>query len=182
MNSWLVVIDVQRVFAEPWSAWASPDFAAAAPHLRRLIAAFGPRVAYTRFVAPERPSGAWRDYYREWPFALRAPGDPMWDYADGFTAGAHPEVVRQTFGKWGPDLVHATRGADRLVVAGVATDCCVISTVLPAADAGVRVDVAADACAGSTPGNHRKALDLMALYAPIVRVVDTATALAGAQR
>ena len=60
-----------------------------------------------------------------------------------------------------------------LVVAGVATDCCVISTVLAAADAGASVTVVTDACAGSTDDNHHKALDVMSLYAPLVTLATT---------
>jgi nicotinamidase-related amidase len=57
-------------------------------------------------------------------------------------------------------------------VAGVSTDCCVLSTVLPAADAGVKVRVAADACAGASDESHRQALAIMALYAPLVDVTS----------
>jgi nicotinamidase-related amidase len=57
-----------------------------------------------------------------------------------------------------------------MVLAGVSTDCCVLSTALPAADAGVKVRVAADACAGATDETHRQALELMALYAPLIDV------------
>jgi nicotinamidase-related amidase len=64
-------------------------------------------------------------------------------------------------------------------VTGVATDCCVLSTVLAAADAGVPVRVVGDACAGSTDDDHRKALELMALYAPLVALTSTAEVLAG---
>ena len=66
-----------------------------------------------------------------------------------------------------------------LLVAGVATDCCVISTVLPAADAGASITVVTDACAGSTDENHQKALDLMALYGPLVTLRTTDEVLAG---
>jgi nicotinamidase-related amidase len=54
----------------------------------------------------------------------------------------------------------------------VATDCCVISTVLPAADAGVPVRVVADACAGVDDAAHGKALDVLALYAPLIDVTS----------
>ena len=57
-----------------------------------------------------------------------------------------------------------------LVLAGVATDCCVISTALAAADAGAWVEVASDACAGSTPGHHQAAMTVMGLYAPQIRL------------
>jgi nicotinamidase-related amidase len=64
-----------------------------------------------------------------------------------------------------------------LVVAGVATDCCVISTVLAAADAGAHVTVVTDACAGSTDDNHTKAVVVMGLYAPLVALATTAEVL-----
>jgi len=64
------------------------------------------------------------------------------------------------------------------VVTGVSTDCCVISTALPAADAGATLTVVSDACAGSTPENHRAALDVMALYPPQITLRTTDEVLA----
>jgi isochorismate hydrolase len=66
------------------------------------------------------------------------------------------------------------------VLAGVSTDCCVISTALAAADSGVQVVVVEEACAGSDDANHVKALDVMRLYAPLVQVVSLDDALARA--
>ena len=68
-----------------------------------------------------------------------------------------------------------------MVLTGVATDCCVLSTALAAADAGVRVSVVADACAGSTDANHQRALDAMALYGPLIEITDAAGVLAHVQ-
>ena len=59
----LAVIDMQRVFAEPGSPWATPRFAEAAAGVRRLLPAFAEWVTFTRFVAPDEPAGAWRAYY-----------------------------------------------------------------------------------------------------------------------
>jgi hypothetical protein len=53
-----VVVDVQRVFAEPGQPWAAPRFAEVHPRIRRLVAAFAGRVAHTRFVAPSQPTDA----------------------------------------------------------------------------------------------------------------------------
>ena len=50
---------------------------------------------------------------------------------------------------------------------------------LAAADAGARVTIAADACAGSTAENHAAALHVMGLYPPQITVSDTETVLAG---
>ena len=79
MNRHLAVIDMQRVFADPSSGWATPGFAAIVPTVAALVDALTPDVTFTRFVAPAEPVGAWRAYYAQWAFALRPPGAPLWD-------------------------------------------------------------------------------------------------------
>ncbi|CAM3847672.1 cysteine hydrolase family protein [Isoptericola cucumis] len=179
-DAWLVAVDMQRVFADPPSPWSSPDFPAALSGVRRLLPAFPGRVAYTRYVAPSEPRGAWADYFAAWPFALVPPDDPLYDLVDGLDPGGAPVVTAATFGKWGPELAAATGGAGTLVVAGVSTDCCVLSTVLAAADAGRHVRVVADACAGASRADHERALDTMRLYAPLVEVTTVAEVLGDA--
>jgi nicotinamidase-related amidase len=148
-DSWLVVIDMQAVFGDPASGWYTPRFEQARAGIRRLLPAFGDRVVHTRFVAPEHPQGAWAPYYELWPFALVSHDDPLYRLVDA-PGPSHGVVTQTTFGKWGDALDAATGGSRELVLAGVSTDCCVLSTALPAADAGVHVRVAADACAGAT--------------------------------
>jgi nicotinamidase-related amidase len=175
-GGWLVVVDMQRVFGDPASPWAVPRFDEVRPRIRRLAEAFGDRVVHTRFEAPAQPSGAWRAYYDEFPFALQPPDAPLYELLDD--PAGRPVVSATTFGKWGPDLTRVV-GDGPLTVTGVATDCCVVSTVLPAADAGVPVRVVGDACAGSTDEEHQRALGLMALYAPLVQLTTTDEVLAG---
>ena len=176
----LVVIDMQRVFGEPGSPWLAPRFAEIVDPVRRLADAFGPRVVFTRFVAPAVPRGAWRQYYEQWPFALQPPDAPLYELAEPFAAMAGPTVDATTFGKWGPELA-ARAGGGPLVLAGVSTDCCVLSTALAAADAGATVRVVADACAGVDDESHADALHIMGLYGPLVEVVTVADVL-GAPR
>ena len=176
LPGWLVVVDMQRVFGDPDSPWTAPRFEEVRPRVRRLVDAFGERVVRTRFVAPREPAGAWVGYYEQYPFALQPPDAPLYDLVDD--PGAARVLTATTFGKWGPELAEVV-GAGPLTVAGVATDCCVVSTVLPAADAGVPVRVVADACAGSSDEDHGKALDLMGLYAPLVEVTTADAVLAG---
>jgi nicotinamidase-related amidase len=168
----LVVVDMQRVFADPASGWATPGFAAIVPTVATLVERYAPAVTFTRFVAPAQPSGAWRDYYAQWPFALQPPDAPVWDVVPELEPTG-PTVDAPTFSKWGPELAQRV-GSATLVLAGVSTDCCVLSTGVAAADAGVAVQVVADACAGVDDAGHRKALDLLALYAPLVEVVMSA--------
>ena len=173
---WLAVIDMQRVFGEPGSPWLTPRFAEIVAPVQKLVQAFGPRVTFTRFVAPEVPRGAWRRYYDQWPFALQPPTARVYELVDEFAGEAGPTVDATTFSKWGPELA-ARVGAGRLVLAGVSTDCCVLSTALAAADAGVEVQVIADACAGVDDDSHVKTLQILRLYSPLVEVTGLAEAL-----
>lgn len=171
--AWLVVIDPQRIFAAPDSAWGSPMWPDAVANVRRLAPAFVGRVIVTRWTAPTEPrTGSWRAYMEAWPFADHPADHPLFDVVDGVAGLATHTLTATTFGKW-DQLVTVTGPAPDLVLTGVSTDCCVISTALPAADAGATLTVVADACAGSTPENHRAALDVMTLYPPQITVRTT---------
>jgi nicotinamidase-related amidase len=174
----LVVVDLQHVFGDAGSEWFTPRFAEVVPRVSALVEAFAPRVTFTRFVAPSSPAGAWRPYYEQFPWALQPPSAPLYQLVEPFAG--RPTLDRPTFGKWGPELAARLAGDD-MVLCGVSTDCCVISTALPAADAGVRVRVVADACAGANDTTHSQALAVMALYAPLIEVVDSADVLGRTQ-
>jgi nicotinamidase-related amidase len=175
---WLVVIDPQRIFAEPPSPWAAPDFDAIVGPVRRLAESHDGRVVVTRFVAPERPVGSWVPYYRVWPFAQVPDGDPLYEVVPALRDLPAAVVTEPTFGKWTPGLRAVTGATPRLLLAGAATDCCVLSTALAAADGGAEVRVVTDACAGSSEENHRRALDAMALYAPQITLSTSDEVLA----
>jgi nicotinamidase-related amidase len=165
----LALIDLQNIFADPRSGWAAPDFARVIEPAKQLVERFAPDVIFTRFVAPAEPAGAWVPYYEAFPFALQAPDAEDYQLVDEFKGPA--TLDKTTFGAWGPELAAAVGPGGRLVLGGVSTDCCVISTALAAVDAGVRVQVVEEACAGSTEENHRKAIDIMRLYAPMLAIV-----------
>lgn len=174
---WLVAVDLQTVFADPASPWRTPDFARAAAATEALLPAFAGRVVCTRFVAPAEPADAWVDYYADWPFALVPGTDPLYDLVPPFAGLDLPVVSAPTFGKWGPDLAAVVGPDAPLVLTGVSTDCCVLSTALAAADAGRRVRVVADACAGLSEADHQRALDALALYAPLITMTTAAAVL-----
>ena len=175
---WLAVIDMQRIFALPESAWAAPRFAEILEPVDRLVAAAGDRVTFTRFLAAAEPTGAWVDYYRQWPFALQPADAPLYQLVEEVGGARTPTLDATTFGKWTPALADLVRPAGTLVLAGVSTDCCVLSTALAAVDAGVRVRVVADACAGVDDLSQRAALHTLSLFAPMVEVVTTDEAVA----
>jgi nicotinamidase-related amidase len=168
---------MQRVFGDADSAWSAPRFAEIVGPVRALVDAFRPRVRFTRFIAPRAPAGAWKQYYDMWPFALQPPGARIYELVDDFAGEPGPTLDATTFSKWNPELAALVPDGGRLVLAGVSTDCCVLSTAVAAADAGVAVQVVADACAGVTDDSHAQALDILRLYAPLVEVVSLADVL-----
>lgn len=180
-DAWLVVIDPQRIFADRSSKWGSPMFPAIVDPVRRLAAAAGDRTVVTRWVPAREPQGSWKAYLEAWPFADVPEHDTLLALVPEMADLGHHHVVSlPTFGKWGYALQAVTGPTPHLVLSGVSTDCCVISTALAAADAGATVTVVTDACAGSSPANHRAAMDVMALYPPQITLATTDDVLSDA--
>ena len=165
----LVVIDAQEIFADPDGPWGSPMFADALPSIEAAVREYADRVVFTRYVAPREPAGAWAAYFEQWPFALTGPDHPQYQLIPQFES--RPTVHATTFGKWADPLRAAIGGARAVELCGVSTDCCVLSTALAMADAGIEVTVRADACAGSSTDAHENALAAMELYTPLITVV-----------
>ncbi len=168
----LVVIDMQEAFRDASSMWCVPRYGEAEANIGRLVEHTAGHPVWTRFVRDPDEKGAWSDYYMRW-HQLRVPPDAQeWELT---TPAADGDEVLDlpTFSKWGPELDAMTADAGKLVVCGVATDCCVLGTVLGAADAGRSVTVVEDACAGVTDEAHQQALDLMGLLAPMVTLTGT---------
>ncbi|MDO5661092.1 MAG: isochorismatase family protein [Brachybacterium sp.] len=178
---WLLVIDAQRIFADPTSAWASPEFPAAWQRIQQLARHIGPeRTVLTRWLPTADRSTAWGDYFRAWPFADVPPEDPLYALVDGTDGlSAHRPVDEPTFGKWGSRVAALLDPGAPILLSGVSTDCCVVTTALAAADAGRHVHVVADACAASSAEDGAAALQVMGLFPPQIRIVDTQEVLAG---
>lgn len=170
-DEWLIVVDMQLAFREP-GAWNVPGFADAAGRIADLLPRYGGRVILTRYVPPAPLAGAWRRYFAAFPTMLLPADDPAWDIAIPCPAGGRVET-RPTFGKWDAGMAALTGPDAPLAVCGVATECCVLATVLAAADAGRQVRVLEDACAGATADLHAQALAVMRAFAPVVTVART---------
>jgi nicotinamidase-related amidase len=169
----LVVIDMQDVFRAAESSWSTPSFQDAADGIDRLLGAFGDRVAFTRFVPPPDHEGSWGIYYDTFADVLR-PDRDWFELSEPYRSrvavtGLEP-VTRPTFSAWGERLRELAGEPATLILCGVATDCCVISTALDAVDDGAFVRIAADACGGSSPASHDAAITVMRGYAPQIEI------------
>jgi nicotinamidase-related amidase len=171
-TDWLIVIDMQHVFADQTSPWFTPGFASAADRIATLVPRFGRRVVFTRFVPPRVIEGSWADYYRRWEFAAAPANAEQWQLVPPWRGNERVDTHR--FSKWGAELRALTDPSARVVLCGVSTDCCVLMTALAAVDDGAFVRVVADACGAKTPEAHEGALSLLRTRAPQLTITSTA--------
>lgn len=173
----LAVIDMQVCFREEYSQWFVPRYDEAAINVARLAEAFADRVVWTKFVRDPVEPGAWSDYYDRWSTFRVAEDSRQWDLTLE-PAATDPVVSLPTFSKWGPELAAIAELDAPLLVCGVATDCCILSTVLGAIDAGRSVTVVTDACAAVSDEAQEQTLQLLGLLSPMVTLTTTAEVLA----
>ena len=171
---WLAVIDMQVIFSQYPQWWGCPRFDEIISPIQQLAAKFGDRTLVTRFV--DGPAvGSWGPYYQEFPFAAVPPTDPIYNIVDPLAYLMTPDnvVTMTTFSKWGDasnGILAKTGEYPHLFLAGVATDCCVLSTAMTAAEAGAFVTVVLDACAASSDVNQVAAENIMKGYAPLISI------------
>jgi nicotinamidase-related amidase len=171
-TEWLLVIDMQRAFADPPSPWAADDFYSILPRIERLIAGYDGRVVLTRYVPPTPLTGAWIGYYAMFPSLLLPENDPAWNLK--VAAGGLRVETRATFSKWDAAMAAVVGPESGVAVCGVATECCVLGTVLAAVDHGRSVRVFTDACAGGTLAAHEQTIAVLNGFAPLVTLTTTA--------
>lgn len=170
-QSVLAVIDMQHAFRDKASQWYIPRYDQAAAVIERLRDALTCRRIYTRFVPDLNEEGAWRSYYDYWEEMRRPAHDPVW--VTTLDIGDTDSIVDAgTFGKWSQIAPYVALG-DTLIICGVATECCVLSTVLGAIDAGRRVVLVPDACAAINDEAQAGTLTLLSHMFPLCHLVDS---------
>jgi nicotinamidase-related amidase len=180
-NALLVVIDMQRVFADPDSPWSIPEFATLEEPISRLLTAFGERATFTRFVVPAEPTGSWRTYFREWSFAVEPGAEKLFELAAPWSDDGRRPIDKPTFSAYGSELQHVIRRlrVSTLVLCGVSTECCVLATALAAADDGMAVRIVRDACASVDRATHEAALHVaLTGFAPLIAISSVEEELA----
>ena len=168
----LVVIDMQNAFRDAASQWCVPRYQEIVPAISALAEHLNAPPIFTRFVPDPREPGAWRGYYDRWNEMRQHPDASGWDITLD-VPGNSPIVSKPTFSKWGPELEALIPMGQDLILTGVATDCCVLSTALGAIDAGRHVTVVADACAAVSDTAQEQTLALLELLSPLVTVVTS---------
>jgi nicotinamidase-related amidase len=161
-NAVHICVDMQAMFREP-SQWSLPWMDRVLPRIVDLCSTQPSRLVFTRFVPARRPGagqGTWKRYYERWAdMTLERLGPGKVDLVPelrAFTPPA-PVVDKPVYSPWlGSSLrtLLAQRRCDTVIVTGGETDMCVLSTVLGAADYGLRTIVVQDAVCSASDEAH----------------------------
>lgn len=149
----LLVIDMQNAYTAE-GPWTCPNMARATEQIIALIESgrFS-EVIFTRFDAPQDPVGTWKDYN----VINREVNEDVWmnemvpELAPYLTQ--YPVFSKSTYSSMTvPEIREAaeqcTARGGSVVLTGVVSECCVLSTAFEAIDLGCPVVYITDACAG----------------------------------
>ena len=154
MRDLLLVIDMQNVYTKG-QKWACIDTEGVAEGINRIIASGRcSETIFTVFVASDNPKGVWNEYNRvnadinsdTWANRLM----PQFEMHKGKYSIYNKNVYSSLSV---PQVLNAARRADRVIVAGVVAECCVLSTIFRLIDEGIRTVYLTDAVSGS---EHQK--------------------------
>lgn len=171
----LLVIDMQNVYTKG-QEWACEDVETAAASILSLLNRNTPEhVIFTQYLAPEHPVGVWKEYNKV-NAAVNA--DPwLNEMMPEFRVwtGRFPVYTKSVYSSFAiPEVVEAAKHADRIVISGVVAECCVLSTVLSAIDAGCKVIYLTDAVAGLTETSRKETEKIISYFAPLHAELMTA--------
>jgi nicotinamidase-related amidase len=178
------VIDLQSLFSSH-PDWGVPTAGAIVDGVAALARHNPSRTLWTRYI-PAKDSqtakGCWRSYFEKWPRATLNAGvdvnllpqvkelaqsNAVFDKS-GYSAFENPRFLERL----------RALGADTLILSGLETDVCVLSTALGAIDQGFFVVLATDALTSFDLAAHRMVLDaLMPRFAPQIRLATVAQIL-----
>ena len=149
----LLVIDMQNAYTAD-GPWTCPNMARATEQIIALIESgrFS-EVVFTRFDAPQDPAGTWKDYNvinrevneDEWMNEMVPELAPYLTQYSVFSKSTYSSMTV-------PEIREAaeqcTARGGSVVLTGVVSECCVLSTAFEAIDLGCPVVYITDACAG----------------------------------
>ncbi|MDZ4392205.1 isochorismatase family cysteine hydrolase [Cypionkella sp.] len=163
-----IVIDLQRVFAEP-HGWHVPSIAGILPNVLTLCQTTAENTLYSRFITPPKPEdapGRWQNLYQAYPQVTGL--DPaILDLIDPLTQIAQPsQIFDKTTYSIFPAIQPHLGQTDTLILSGAETDACVYASLLSAVDLGLRVIIATDAVTSSDQAAHNATLNIIARRLP----------------
>ncbi|WP_426034698.1 isochorismatase family cysteine hydrolase [Cypionkella sp. TWP1-2-1b2] len=170
-----VVIDLQRLFAEP-HGWHVPTIADILPNVLTLCQTTQKNTLYSRFITPSHPeasTGRWQNLYQAYA-QVTGLDAAILDHIQPINQIAHKtQIFDKTTYSIFPAVLPLLNQTDTLILSGAETDACVYASLLSAVDLGLRVIIATDAVTSSDAAAHDATLTIIARRLP--NQVDLAT-------
>ena len=184
-NDLILVIDMQNAYraGEPWGCDTFERSRARILELLDTAAEQGAAVCLTQFIADPNGTGTWADYNA----VNKAINDDPWmsELIDDLKpwAARCPVYRKSVYSSMHiPELRAAAEKAERVVITGVVSECCVLSTCLSLIDMGCRVVYLQDACSGVDAAYEAAALKILDGMAPLhVDIMTTGDYLSGSR-
>ncbi|MBE6022220.1 MAG: cysteine hydrolase [Cellulosilyticum sp.] len=147
----LLVVDMQNAYLEG-QVWACTSTSIVTDNIIKIIEARAvENVIFTRYIAPKNPVGTWIEYnkqYKEineniWLNELVERLKPYVEY--------YPCYDKSVYSSYGnEEVARLCSMADRVIIAGVMAECCVLATIQDGIDAGDKIVYLMDACSGGS--------------------------------
>ena len=170
----LLVIDMQNVYTKG-QEWACKGIEhASASILRLLNSQKTKQVIFTQYLATEHPDGVWKEYNKVNAAVNSDPwlNEMMPEFLPWVKT--YPVFTKSVYSSFAiPEVVKAAKKARHLVISGVVAECCVLSTVLSAIDAGCKVIYLTDAVAGLSEVSRKETENIISYFAPLHTVLMT---------
>lgn len=179
----LLVIDMQNVYTGG-QAWACERIETACTSVQRLLRSgcCGDAI-FTRYLAPEKPKGVWKEYNQinreinqdPWLNEILPELLPWVTPGPDGSPARYPLLTKDVYSAFGiPEVRERARRAGRVVITGVVSECCVLSTVFSAIDEGCKLIYLRDAVAGVTRQADREVEHILSGLAPLhLEMMDT---------
>ncbi len=172
----LIVIDMQNVYAAG-GAWCCPGAEKASEKICSLIddGKDGLDIVFTRFIASETSDGIWKDYNREnAEINSDAHANEIMDIFHDYIK-KYPLYTKSVYSSLSiPEIKESIGDYQNIVLTGVVSECCVLSTAMALIDAGAHVIYLKDAAAGISRSTEAAVETVLEGLAPLhVNIMTT---------
>lgn len=167
-NDLLLVIDMQNVYlpGQPWSCETA--FQTKDNILKLLEKHPEENVIFTRYIAAEHPVGTWKTYNE---MNKKINEDPwMNELMDGIKEAAekYPVYDKSTYSSFQVEAIRkAAMKVDRILLTGVVSECCVLSTFFEGIDLGCKLIWITDAISGLNPVLEKETMHILQGLSPL---------------
>lgn len=168
MNDLLLVIDMQNVYL-PDQPWACETAARTKENILKLLENHPKdQTIFTRYIAAEHPVGTWKTYNE----LNRKINENPWmnELMEGIkeAAESYPVYDKSTYSSFQvPAIRKAAQKADRVILTGVVSECCVLSTFFEGIDLGCKLIWLTNATSGLNPVLEEETLHILQGLSPL---------------